>query len=326
MRQVDRMLADPRSNSMATEFAAQWLGLRNLQGIERDTDRFPKFDAALISSMTNETELLFMHMLKQNRPVGELLDADFTFVDEALAKFYGLDWNSGEPIDAPEGVRRISLTSTPRRGVLTHASVLTLTSYPTRTSPVQRGKWILENILGTPPPEPPPNVPELEATKAVEGMSVREQLAMHRANPACASCHRVMDQLGFGFEQFDAIGQFRDTSEAANKEIDASGELPGGRKFEGGQQLAGILRSTESTRFANTAVEKMLGFAIGRELSPDDRCVTDQIIVDNQENGFRLADLLKSVVLSRPFQYFQPESLASSSRSQTDNPDTESLK
>jgi hypothetical protein len=325
-KQVDRMLADPRARSLATEFAAQWLGLRNLAGIERDQERFPKFDAALLASMTKETEFLFTHMLRNNRPAGELLDADFTFVDESLAKFYGLDWESGEPVDGHERLRRISLAATPRRGVLTHASVLTLTSYPTRTSPVQRGKWILENILGTPPPEPPPNVPELEATKAVEGMSVREQLALHRSNPACASCHRVMDQLGFGFEQFDAIGQFRDSSGDANQKLDASGELPGGRKFEGGQQLASILRSTESTRFANTVAEKMLGFALGRELSPDDRCVTDKIIADNKDKDYRLADLLKSVVLSRPFQYFQPEKIASSPRSMSETPDTENAK
>ena len=326
VRQVDRMLADPRSKSLATEFAAQWLGLRNLENIERDKDRFPQFDAKLLSSMTKETELLFMHMLKNNRPAGELLDADFTFLDESLAKFYGVPWEGDQLGDGSEGFKRVSLATTPRRGVLTHASVLTLTSYPTRTSPVQRGKWILENVLGTPPPEPPPNVPELEATKAAEGMSVREQLALHRANPACASCHRVMDQLGFGFEQFDAIGRYRDGSGETNTKLDASGELPGGRKFEGGQQLASILRTTESTRFANTVTEKMLGFALGRELSPDDRCVTDKIIADNKDNDYRLADLLKSVVLSRPFQYFQPETIASSPHSASASQNSETSK
>jgi len=306
-RQVDRMLLDPKATSLATEFAAQWLGLRNLQGIQRDTERFPSFNAGLLDSMVDETEQLFTHLLKENRPAGELIDADYTFVNSSLAKFYGLPWEDQKPEgQLPDGFRRVSLASTPRRGVLTHASVLTLTSYPTRTSPVQRGKWILENVLGTPPPDPPPNVPELEATKAAAGASIREQLALHRENPACASCHRVMDQLGFGFEQFDAIGQFRST-----ENIDATGELPGGRKFAGGQQLAGILRSTESTRFATTVSEKLLGFALGRELSPNDRCVTDQIVADNEARDYRLGDLVKSVVASRPFQYFQPENVNS---------------
>ncbi len=305
MRQVDRMLADPKSRSLATEFAAQWLGLRNLSGVERDAQRFPKFDAGLLDSMTKETELFFVNMLRENRPAGELLDADYTFVNPSLAKFYGLSWNetSGSDSFGDDRFQKVSLSNTPRRGVLTHASVLTLTSYPTRTSPVQRGKWILENILGTPPPDPPPNVPELAATKAPEGASIREQLALHRENASCASCHKVMDQLGFGFEQFDAIGQFR-----TEQQIDSSGELPGGRKFAGGEQLAAILRATESPRFANTVTEKLLGFALGRELSPDDRCVTDKIVADNKQNDYRLADLLKGVVLSRPFQYFQPES------------------
>jgi len=314
-RQVDRMLADPRSKSLATEFASQWLGLRNLAGVIRDTERFPNFNEDLVASMAQETQRFFIHVLKENHPAGDLIDANYTFVDKRLAEFYGLPWKSSDDEKDAGDFKQVSLESTARRGVLTHASVLTLTSYPTRTSPVQRGKWILENVLGTPPPEPPPNVPELEATKAAEGASVREQLALHRANPACASCHRVMDQLGFGFEQFDAIGQFR-----TDKKIDASGELPGGRVFEGGQQLAGILRKTESQKFAATVTEKLLGFSIGRELSPDDRCITDKIITDNAANDYRLADLVKSVVLSRPFQYFQPENSRPMSESTSTEP------
>ncbi len=303
-RQVTRMLADGRAKSLATEFAAQWMGLRKLQGIQRDTERFPAFNADLVDSMTTETEQLFLHVLRENRPVGELLNADYTYIDSLLAKFYGLPWES-KPHEGQDGkdFQRVSLATTPRRGVLTHASVLSVTSYPTRTSPVQRGKWILENVLGTPPPDPPPNVPELAATKVAESASIREQLALHRESAVCASCHRVMDQLGFGFEQFDAIGQYR-----ADEKIDASGELPGGRKFEGGQQLATILRSSESPRFASTVTEKLLGFALGRELSPGDRCVTDKIIANNKSDDYRLGDLVKSVVASRPFQFFQPES------------------
>lgn len=306
--QIDRMLADSRASSLADEFAAQWLGLRKLSGLERDADQFGEFDAKLRDSMARETKTLFMHVLHENQSVVDLLDANYTFVDETLAKFYGLPWEQGtgdrsteEPSDGLE-FRRVSLEGTPRRGVLTHASVLTVTSYPTRTSPVQRGKWILENILGTPPPEPPPNVPELEATKSAPGATIREQLALHRANPACASCHRVMDQLGFGFENFDAIGRHR-----SDTQIDASGELPGGRKFNGGKELAETLKATESTKFASTVTGKLLGFSLGRELSPEDRCAIDKIVADNEKSNFRLADMVKSIVLSRPFQYFHPE-------------------
>ncbi len=303
-KQVERMLLDERARSLATEFASQWFGLRNLEGIERDNQKFPHYDEAIVESMAEETRQLFLHILRENRPVGELLSADYTFVDQRLADFYGLS-KERDPDSIPleNGFSRVSLSGTPRRGVLTHASVLTLTSFPTRTSPVQRGKWILENVLGTPPPEPPPNVPELEATKtAAAGATVREQLALHRENPSCASCHRVMDQLGFGFEQFDAIGRYREDAQ-----LDASGELPGGRTFNGGKQLAEILQKTESTRFALTAVEKLLGFALGRELSPDDRCVTEKMVSDCEKGDYPLADLVWQVVSSRPFQYFQPE-------------------
>ncbi len=298
--QIDRMLRDPKSNSLGEQFASQWLGLRNLDGMPRDEKSFPEYDEALIRSMMVETQRLFAHVIRENRPVGELLDADYTFVDTRLAKYYGLkphkDWKDGE-------FHRVSLSDSPRRGVLTHASVLTLTSYPTRTSPVQRGKWILESVLGTPPPDPPANVPELEDNEtATATLSVREQLALHRENPSCASCHRVMDQLGFGFEDFDAIGRYR-----GGKEIDASGELPGGRSFNGGKELAQILRKTESSRFAMTVTEKLLAFALGRELSPADRCVTEQIADACSAADYPLADLVKQVVASRPFQYFQVE-------------------
>ncbi len=303
-RQVQRMLRDPRSRSMSSEFAAQWFGLRNLAGVDRDAERFPQYDAELLDSMTDETAELFRYVMRENLPVGELLSADYTFIDKSLAKFYDLPWKD----DNDDPVHRVSLTQTERRGVLTHASVLTLTSYPTRTSPVQRGKWILENVLGTPPPDPPPNVPELGATKGDLNATIREQLAMHRDNAACASCHRVMDQLGFGFEQFDAIGQFRQ-----GEQLDASGELPGGRKFAGGRELAEILRQTESERFALTVTERLLAFALGRELTPDDRCVTDKITNDNAAKDYPLADIVTSVVLSRPFRYFHAETPSPSS-------------
>ncbi len=299
-RQVARMIADPRSHSLTTEFAGQWFGFRNLPTVERDGERFPAFTPALAQSMVEESNRFFRHILVNNLPVSDLLNADYTFVNRQLAQFYGLEWEDSGNADE---YRKVSLGMTPRRGLLTHASVLTLTSYPTRTSPVQRGKWILENILGTPAPEPPPNVPELEQTKIEQAVSVRKQLEQHRANPACASCHRVMDDLGFGFEQFNAIGQYLN-----DPQIDSSGELPGGRKFSGGTELATILKTTEASQFAATATGKLLGFAIGRELVPTDRCIVDKIVDAHQPTHYRLADLITGVVLSRPFRYIQPES------------------
>lgn len=299
--QVERMLRDPKSNSLGDQFAAQWLGLRNLESMTRDESKFPDYSPELVASMAGETERLFLHVLRENRPVGELLNADYTFVDSRLATFYGLPQPA--PESAADGFARVSLADAPRRGILTHASVLTLTSYPTRTSPVLRGKWILESVLGTPPPEPPPNVPELGANQAdTSAMSMREQMVIHRDNPSCSSCHRVMDELGFGFEDYDAIGRYRgDTG------IDASGELPGGRAFRGGRELAETLRKTESARFASTVAEKLLGFSIGRELSPNDRCVVEQIVGLTEANDYPVADLVKQVVASRPFQYFEAE-------------------
>lgn len=298
--QVERMLRDEKSNSLGDQFAAQWLGLRNLQSMPRDESKFPDYSPELVASMIGETQRLFLHVLRENRPAGELLNADYSFIDARLAAFYGLQPPTTDSVD---GFARVSLGEAPRRGILTHASVLTLTSYPTRTSPVLRGKWILESVLGTPPPEPPPNVPELGANQAdTSALSMREQMVIHRDNPSCSSCHRVMDELGFGFEDYDAIGRYRgDTG------IDASGELPGGRAFRGGHDLAETLRKTESARFASTAAEKLLGFAIGRELSPTDRCVVEQIVGLTEANDYPLADLVKQVVASRPFQYFEAE-------------------
>ena len=198
---------------------------------------------------------------------------------------------------------RVSLADTPRRGVLSHASILTLTSNPGRTSPVKRGKWILENVLGTPPPEPPSGVPELEETKtAAANASLREQMEMHRADPSCAACHRVMDQLGFGLEQFNAVGEFRTMDGKAR--IDSSGELPGGRRFGGGRELSEMLGETEVEAFAKTVTQRLMTFALGRELSPTDRCVIDEIVTKTEKNGYRIQDLIAEVIMSAPFQSY----------------------
>ena len=290
--QVRRMIDDKRSDALATQFAAQWLGLRNLEVHEADTDHFKDFDPKLLSSMQRETEMLFIHSFRKNRPVAELLTADFTFVDKALAKHYGIKHS--------DGFQRVSLAGTKRRGILSHASVLTLTSNPNRTSPVKRGKWILQNILGTPPPDPPPGVPELEETKtASQHASLREQLELHRASATCASCHKVMDQLGFGLEQYDAIGRFRPDG------VDATGVIPGGRKFDGALELSEMLSKTEQDAFAKTTIERLLTFAIGRELTPLDRCTVDEIADKTRKKGYRWKDLILEIAKSRPFQYYQ---------------------
>lgn len=303
-RQIRRMLDDPKSESLATEFAAQWLGLRNLKNHQPDAERFNTFEPSLLSEMAEETRRFFLHALRNNRPVAELLTADYTFLNEPLAEYYGVEGVNGD------GFRRVSLEGTPRRGLLGHASVLTLTSEPTRTSPVKRGKWILENVIGTPPPEPPSGVPELGETKtASEDATLREQLELHREDPSCAACHRVMDQLGFGLENFDAVGQFRE-SEGSVK-IDASGVLPGGRDFAGAQELSRVLGETERKAFAKTVVQRLLGFALGRELTLQDRCTVDEIVRETEPGGYRFIDIVTQIVHSRPFLYYEWTAVAS---------------
>ncbi|QDT05343.1 hypothetical protein K227x_37430 [Rubripirellula lacrimiformis] len=301
-KQIDRMLKDPKSRSLATQFAAQWLGIRKLNQHEADTKQFASFTPTLKEAMIRETESVVEHIVRSNRPVGELLTADYTFVNAELAKHYGLTGKDLPKFDG-DNFARVSLAGTPRRGLLGHASVLTLTSNPNRTSPVGRGKWILENIFGTPPPDPPPGVPELGETKtAGADATFREQLELHRADPACASCHRVMDQLGFGLEQFDPVGQFRTVE--GKLPIDASGELPGRRQFNGAVELTSILGETETESFARTVATRLLTFALGRELTPADRCTVDAMVEKTAKDNYRFDDLIVEVIMSRPFQFY----------------------
>ncbi len=294
---VHRMVADPKADALGDQFAAQWLGLRNLDVHEADTEKFKSFTPSLREAMTRETIMVFSKMLCDNRPVAELLTTDVSYMNEELAAHYGIQGVQGDAF------RQVSLEGTRRRGVLSHASVLTLTSNPGRTSPVKRGKWILENVLGTPPPEPPPGVPELEATKTADAnATLREQLELHRASPTCAACHRVMDDLGFGLEQFDAIGRFRERD--GGYPVDASGELPGGRKFNGARELSEVLGKTESEAFARTFTQRLMTFALARELTPQDRCVIEEIMTRTADRGHRMVDLMVEVVRSRPFQYY----------------------
>ncbi|WP_236621178.1 DUF1592 domain-containing protein [Rhodopirellula sallentina] len=312
LKHVRRMLADPKSASLGKQFARQWFALGNLS--ERDLNEFAKVRSSGHSEsgetlpitpamLSAETEQLFLYLLRENRPIAELLTSDTTFVSRPLAKWYGLDVPSGATDQEP---MRVSLQGQPRRGILGHAGVLLLTSYPTRNSPVQRGKWILENILGTPPPEAPPGIPSLEETKTASAdATLREQLELHRADPGCASCHRVMDALGFGLEDYDHLGRLRDESDPARG--DASGELPGGRRFEGSAELAQLLAKTEERSLAETAVRRMMAFAIGRELRPQDRCFVEAILDAAQPNHYRVGELLERVIASPPFLNHQAE-------------------
>ena len=253
--QVRRMLNDPRSRALVENFAGQWLQLRNLALVQPDRKLFPAFDAKLRAAMQRETELLFEHVVREDRSVFEFLTADYTFVNERLAKHYGLAGVTGEEF------QRVSLRGQPRAGVLTHASILTLTSNPTRTSPVKRGKWVLENLLATPPPPPAPNVPELDDQKQLTG-PLRQRMEQHRANPTCASCHTKMDAIGFALENYDGIGGFRALD--AGTAIDPSGELGPADKFKGPVELAGLLARQKREDFLRCLTEKLLTYALGR--------------------------------------------------------------
>lgn len=289
--QAKRMLTDPKSRALVDDFAGQWLQLRDVSRLEPDRDKFPNFDDELRAAMRRETEIFFENMIREDRNVLEFLTADFTFVNERLARHYGIEGVNGQEF------RRVSLDAS-RSGILTHAGILMLTSNPTRTSPVKRGKWILDNILAEPPPPPPPNVPELDEDGETLG-SLREQMEQHRENPTCAVCHTKMDAIGFGLEHFDAIGNWRDRD--GRFEINASGELPGGRKFADAAALMQILANDKKSEFCRCLASKMLTYALGRGLSSYDRCAINEI-VESLENGeYRFGSLVAAIVTSDPF-------------------------
>ncbi|MBL8815572.1 MAG: DUF1592 domain-containing protein [Planctomyces sp.] len=292
-QQIRRMLKDEKSKTLGENFASQWLNLRNLKDVRPNPDVFPDFDDALRVSMARETEIFFNTIVKEDRSLDEFLSADYTFVNERLARHYGLQGITGE-----EYVR-VSLGGTNRAGVLTHASILTLTSNPGRTSPVKRGKWIMENILGEAPPPAPPAVPQLEETaKAMPNLSLREQLELHRKDPGCASCHKSMDPLGLGFENFDATGRWREKD--GEKPIDASGELPSGQKFNGAIELIGIVRDRRE-QFHRALTERMMVYALGRGLEYYDKCAVDKSLELQKQHGFRFSALIEGIVTSDPF-------------------------
>jgi hypothetical protein len=262
--------------------------------VQVDSKKFPEFGTELREDLRRETQLFVASLIRENTGALDLLKADYTFANERLAKFYGLP----EPIKGSE-FRRVSLAKTPRRGVLTHGSILTLTSYPNRTSPTRRGNWVLETLLGDEPPPPPENVPELAKTQAAQpNLPLRKQLELHRINPSCVACHQTMDAIGFGFENFDAIGRWRDQDNGSP--IDSTGELPGGAKFTNPQELIEILCRREE-EFIRHLAGRMLTYALGRGVEYYDRPALDRILERTRGDGYRFRDLIREVVLSRPF-------------------------
>jgi hypothetical protein len=292
-KQVRRMLVDSRAQNLVNNFAEQWLYLRNLESITPDLRLFPDFDDNLRQAFRRETELHFEAVLREDRSVLDLLKADYTFLNERLAKHYGVPNVYGSRF------RRVALSKASERGgLLRQGSVLTVTSYATRTSPVIRGKWILENIVGAPPPPPQPDVPALKDNTVGANLSVRERLAEHRANAACASCHNLMDPIGFSFENFDAVGRWRTLEEG--KLVDASGGLPDGSKFTGVAGLEeGLLSRPEI--FVGTLAEKLLTFALGRGVEPYDGPAIRKVVRDAQAEDFRLSSIVVGIAKSTPF-------------------------
>jgi hypothetical protein len=310
-RQVTRMLSDQRSEALTKNFAGQWLLLRNIETVRPGDPYSLAFDETLRRSFQRETELFFDSVVRENRSVLELLTANYTFLNERLAGHYGIPNVQGSHF------RRVTLPDdSPRRGILGQGSVLTITSHAIRTSPVIRGKWILNNILGTPPPDPPPNVPALVDRKTqAKVQTMRERMSQHRANAVCASCHNMIDPAGFALENFDAIGRWRTVDESYNP-IDASGALPDGTKFNGVVELrAALVRRPE--RFVNTVTEKLLTFALGRGLEYYDMPAVRRIVADSAAEGYRFPALVAGVVRSYPFLMRRAEPAATATQAAT---------
>ena len=304
--QVRRMLKDPKAESLTQNFAMQWLQLQRLQTFAPDNKLFPGFDERLRRAMLRETELFFSEIVREDRSVLDLIDADFTYVNDTLSRHYGLSGASQSGGGRGRGFggrgdntfNRVTLTGKERGGLLTHASILTVTSNPTRTSPVKRGKWVLEQILGTPPPPAPPNVPELDDQKKLAG-TLRQRMEQHRENPACANCHKQMDALGFAFENFDAIGRFRTKTDEGT--IDPSGTLPDGKSFQGPAELKAILKDKKELVVRNLA-EKLMTYGLGRGLEFSDNRALNQICDQAARADHKFSALIIAIVKSDPFR------------------------
>jgi Protein of unknown function (DUF1592)./Protein of unknown function (DUF1588)./Protein of unknown function (DUF1585). len=302
--QMKRMLQDKRAAALADNFAGQWLETRNLDSVKPDPQKFPEFTPELRDAMKTETRMFFESMLHDNRPMSDFLDARYTFLNERLAKHYGIPGVTG-----PE-FRRVELTTDQRGGILSQASVLTVSSYPTRTSAVIRGKYVLQNILGAPPPPPPPDVPALDEEAVGNKGSFRQQLEKHRSNAICASCHSRMDVLGFGLENYDAIGRWRTMD--GKFPIDVSGTMPNGKSFSSPAEMKTVLKD-DLPEFARCLTEKMLTYALGRGLERYDRRTVDEITRKVAASGYKFQNLVTEIVQSIPFQQRHPEALTTQS-------------
>jgi Protein of unknown function (DUF1588)/Protein of unknown function (DUF1592)/Protein of unknown function (DUF1585) len=287
------MLQDPRVSRLVENFGGQWLQFRGLESHQPDFYLYPAFDNQLRISMVHETRMFFENLIREDRSILDFLDADYTFANEYLAQYYGLRDVKGSEF------RKVSLATTPRRGILGQASMLTISSYGNRTSVVLRGKWVLENLLNQPPPPPPAAVPDLDEVKTEAGATLRERMAAHRTNATCASCHSNMDPIGLGLENFDAVGNWREKD--GKSPIDASGTMPDGRTFNGPVELAKMLRADGDT-FARAVTEKMMIYALGRGLESYDRPALKKIASGVAAGQYRFSSLVLEVVKSLPFQ------------------------
>lgn len=303
--QVKRLLADPRSGSLAANFAGQWLETRNLDSVKPDPVKFPEWGPDLRDAMKQETRLFFESMLRENRPMAEFLTAKFTFLNDRLARHYGIDGVKG-----PE-FRRVDLTTAERGGILSHASVLTVSSYPTRTSPTIRGKYVMQNILGAPPPAPPADVPALDESSVGNAGSLRQQLEKHRSNAVCASCHNRMDTFGFGLENYDAIGKWR--IKDGKFDVDSGGTLPNGKSFANASEFREILAGNLED-FNRCLVEKMMIYALGRGLERYDRRTVEEIDRKVAAGGYKFQSVIFEVVRSQAFQMRRGEAVKSAAR------------
>ncbi len=298
--QVRRMLLDPKASALIDNFGGQWLQTRKLESVKPDHKKFPDFDEYLRLSMKRETELFIESILREDRSILDYIDADYSYVNERLARFYGL-----ANVQGPD-FRKVQFAHNAQRGgLLTQASVLTISSYANRTSPVLRGKWVLENLVGAPPPPPPPDVPNLDEAKIGTTSSMREQLEQHRKNAICSSCHSRMDPLGFGLENFDAVGAWR--AKDGDFPINATGTLPDGRSFTGPEGLKSILKA-QPDAFTETLTRKMLIYALGRGLEPSDNGAVKEIVKKVAADNYRFSSLILGIVNSEPFQRRRGES------------------
>ncbi|MCG9129303.1 DUF1592 domain-containing protein [Candidatus Poribacteria bacterium] len=298
--QVKRMLSDPKADILATNFGVQWLQIQRLDSVSPDRERFPTFNPKLQADMYKETKLFLQSIFREDRSLLDILDTDYTYLNQRLSGHYGI-WRdiNGEEIKG-DTFRRVSFQNSERGGILTHASILTVTSNPTRTSPVKRGRWVLEQILGTPPPPPPPDVPELdEDHEKITGTTLRERLEQHREDPSCANCHAKMDPIGFAMENYDAIGKHR--TKDGEFEIDSTGQFTDGTTFTGINDLKQILKSRKH-QFVKCITEKMLIYALGRGLEFYDKPTVDKIVSVLEENDYRSSVLISQIVNSEPFR------------------------